>query len=196
MICNKKNQWKDTVWILFLVRFTRGFIFVAWEQFEMRPFYQKAWVWKFQRIRLCALLLREILLHQRYILNLTKSNFCRIGEELPINERQYLFENGTLLLKSVGQSDGGEYTCTVVQGSNSVAQSVTVQVQGNTITMTLLSRCFFFYILQGAHLLHDTNPKEGLLKVLKSKSCLIGLKIWVFYNQNAINGENLNSKSQ
>ena len=182
MICNKKNQWKDTVWILFLVRFTRSFIFVAWDQFEMRPFYQKAWVWKFQRIRLCALLLREILLHQRYsILNLTKSNFCRIGEELPINERQYLFENGTLLLKSVGQSDGGKYTCTVVQGSNSVSQSVTVQVQGNTIKMTLLFRCFF-YILQGAHLLNDRNPKEGLLKVLKSKNCLIELKIWVFYN--------------
>ena len=135
----KKNQWKDTVSILFLVRFSRGFIFVAWEKFEMRPFYQKAWVWKFQRIRLCALLLREILLHQRYsILNLTKSNFYRIGEELPINERQYLFENGTLLLKSVRQSDGGVYTCTVVQGSNSVSQSLTVQVQGNTITMTLL----------------------------------------------------------
>ena len=113
---------------------------------KMRPFYQKAWVWKFQRIRLCALLLREILLHQRYsILNLTKSNFCRIGEELPINERQYLFENGTLLLKSVGQSDGGKYTCTVVQDSNSVSQSVTVQVQGNTIKMTLLDVFFYVY---------------------------------------------------
>ena len=119
---------------------------LLWDQFEMRPFYQKAWVWKFQRIRLCALLLREILLHQRYsILNLTKSNFCRIGEELPINERQYLFENGTLLLKSVGQSDGGKYTCTVVQGSNSVSQSVTVQVQGNTIKMTLLDVFFYVY---------------------------------------------------
>ena len=160
------------VWILFLVRFTRGFIFVAWEKFEMRPFYQKAWVWKFQRIRLCALLLREILLHQRYsILNLTKSNFCRIGEELPINERQYLFENGTLLLKSVRQSDGGKYSCTVAQGSNSVSQSVTVQVQGNTYILDV-----FFYILQGAHLLHDRNPKNGLLKLLKGKSCLIFLK--------------------
>ena len=179
------------VWILFLVRFTRGFIFVAWEKFEMRPFYQKAWVWKFQRIRLCALLLREILLHQRYsILNLTKSNFCRIGEELPINERQYLFENGTLLLKSVRQSDGGKYTCTVVQGSNSVSQSVTVQVQGNTITMTLLFRCFFSIFCK-VHIFYMI----GILRM----ACYDYQKVkvvWFFYNQNAINGENLNSKSQ
>ena len=33
-------------------------------------------------------------------------------------------------MKSIGQSDKGEYTCTVVQGSNSVARSVTIQVQG------------------------------------------------------------------
>ena len=162
------------VWILFLVRFARGFIFVAWEKFEMRPFYQKSWVWKFQRIRLCALLLREILLHQRYsILNLTKSNFCRIGEELPINERQYLFENGTLLLKSVRQSDGGKYSCTVVQGSNSVSQSVTVQVQGNTY---ILKACLFMTVFWWCHdctVLGVYFARQYLNLIRKNISCSV-----------------------
>ena len=54
------------------------------------------------------------------------------GEELPMNERQIVFENGTLLLKAVAEADAGLYTCIVTQGQWSAKRDVSVQVLGKS----------------------------------------------------------------
>ena len=64
------------------------------------------------------------------LVKLKSSFFILSGEKLPMNERQKVFGNGSLALKSINPSDKGDYTCKVTQGTLSARQSVTVQVQG------------------------------------------------------------------
>ena len=53
-----------------------------------------------------------------------------LGELLPINERQTVFQNGTLLIKKVSKVDSGNYSCSVRQGNWVAKQDVTVLVRG------------------------------------------------------------------
>lgn len=50
------------------------------------------------------------------------------GSELPVNQRQSVFPNGTLLLETVDKAkDQGEYTCSVDSGTGTTVQQ-TVRV--------------------------------------------------------------------
>ena len=50
------------------------------------------------------------------------------GEQLPVNERQVVFQNGTLLIKKVSPSDAGLYACRVTQGHWTAKEEVLLQV--------------------------------------------------------------------
>ena len=50
------------------------------------------------------------------------------GDQLPTNERQVIFQNGTLLIKDVSPNDAGRYTCSVIQGRWTASEEVLVEV--------------------------------------------------------------------
>ena len=74
----------------------------------------------------CCLLF-FLILHV-YIYSLV-SNVCIFpGEQLPTNERQVIFQNGTLLIKEVSPNDAGRYSCSVIQGRWTAKEEVLLQV--------------------------------------------------------------------
>jgi hypothetical protein len=66
------------------------------------------------------------------------------GEDLPVNERQLVYKNGSLLLRGISRDDAGSYRCSLTSNKQLKASSdVTISVMGKMNT-SCIALCITF----------------------------------------------------